>query len=93
MRPTWKPFASDMLAEQQLHFSLRLMTGGDTSENEKLGVDVFPSREGGKKNMLICFRLLISLATGGLAITQGLADFAATVKDAKQWLDEHERNF
>ncbi|XP_026219085.1 zona pellucida sperm-binding protein 3-like [Anabas testudineus] len=26
MRPTWKPFASDMLAEQQLHFSLRLMT-------------------------------------------------------------------
>ncbi|KAM9334112.1 zona pellucida sperm-binding protein 3-like [Symphorus nematophorus] len=26
VRPTWKPFASDMLAEQQLHFSLRLMT-------------------------------------------------------------------
>ncbi|XP_035533714.1 zona pellucida sperm-binding protein 3-like [Morone saxatilis] len=24
--PTWKPFASNMLAEQQLHFSLRLMT-------------------------------------------------------------------
>ncbi|XP_070711812.1 zona pellucida sperm-binding protein 3-like [Pempheris klunzingeri] len=26
MRPTWRPFASSMLAEQQLHFSLRLMT-------------------------------------------------------------------
>ncbi|XP_030265200.1 zona pellucida sperm-binding protein 3-like isoform X2 [Sparus aurata] len=26
VRPTWKPFASNMLAEQQLHFSLRLMT-------------------------------------------------------------------
>uniref|UniRef100_A0A8D2ZZC8 Zona pellucida sperm-binding protein 3 n=1 Tax=Scophthalmus maximus TaxID=52904 RepID=A0A8D2ZZC8_SCOMX len=26
LRPTWKPFASDMLAEQGLHFSLRLMT-------------------------------------------------------------------
>ncbi|XP_071320683.1 zona pellucida sperm-binding protein 3-like [Trachinotus anak] len=26
MRPTWKLFASNMLAEQQLHFSLRLMT-------------------------------------------------------------------
>nr|XP_046238214.1 zona pellucida sperm-binding protein 3-like [Scatophagus argus] len=26
MRPTWKPFASDTFAEQQLHFSLRLMT-------------------------------------------------------------------
>lgn len=35
LRPTWKPFASDMLAEQGLHFSLRLMTGGD-----KLTADV-----------------------------------------------------
>ncbi|XP_073318544.1 zona pellucida sperm-binding protein 3-like isoform X2 [Pagrus major] len=26
VRPTWKPFASNMLTEQQLHFSLRLMT-------------------------------------------------------------------
>ncbi|CAK6962496.1 zona pellucida sperm-binding protein 3-like [Scomber scombrus] len=26
MQPTWKPFASEMLAEQQLRFSLRLMT-------------------------------------------------------------------
>ncbi|XP_078099974.1 zona pellucida sperm-binding protein 3-like [Sander vitreus] len=26
VRPTWKPFAFDMLAEQQLRFSLRLMT-------------------------------------------------------------------
>ncbi|KAM8722950.1 zona pellucida sperm-binding protein 3-like isoform 3-T3 [Acanthopagrus schlegelii] len=26
VRPTWKPFASNTLAEQQLHFSLRLMT-------------------------------------------------------------------
>ncbi|XP_042369089.1 zona pellucida sperm-binding protein 3-like [Plectropomus leopardus] len=26
VRPTWKTFASNMLAEQQLHFSLRLMT-------------------------------------------------------------------
>ncbi|XP_026157668.1 zona pellucida sperm-binding protein 3-like [Mastacembelus armatus] len=26
LRPTWKLFASDMLAEQQLHFSLHLMT-------------------------------------------------------------------
>ncbi|XP_070813920.1 zona pellucida sperm-binding protein 3-like [Chaetodon trifascialis] len=26
VRPTWKPFASNMLAEQPLHFSLRLMT-------------------------------------------------------------------
>ncbi|XP_023249098.1 zona pellucida sperm-binding protein 3-like [Seriola lalandi dorsalis] len=26
VRPTWKQFASDMLAEQQLHFSLHLMT-------------------------------------------------------------------
>ncbi|XP_074483443.1 zona pellucida sperm-binding protein 3-like [Sebastes fasciatus] len=26
VRPTWKPFASNTLAEQQLHFSLRLVT-------------------------------------------------------------------
>lgn len=37
MRPTWKPFASKTLAEQQLHFSLRLMTGGDASN---IGADV-----------------------------------------------------
>lgn len=28
MNPTWSTFSSGMWAEQQLHFSLRLMTGG-----------------------------------------------------------------
>lgn len=48
MQPTWKPFASEMLAEQQLRFSLRLMTGGDTSENDKFQADV-----GGKKTLWV----------------------------------------
>lgn len=87
MRPTWEPFASDMLAEQQLHFSLRLMTGGDMSKYNKLKAAALLWQEGGarkKTNVdLLQTVWLISPATGIIAITQGLADFAATVKDAK----------
>ena len=61
VRPTWKPFASNTLAEQQLHFSLRLMTGGDSSrkegekkkESHKLSADVVQFF---LKKTLICAR-------------------------------------
>lgn len=80
MRPTWKPFASRTLAEQQLHFSLRLMTGGDPSKkttklsNLEL---IFCSLE-----TLICARRfwLISPSDGfNCNHSRGFADFAATV--------------
>lgn len=36
LRPTWKPFAGAAAAERQLHFSLRLMTGGENPKNSDL---------------------------------------------------------
>lgn len=80
VRPTWKPFASNMLAEQQLHFSLRLMTGGDSStttkKNDKLRADVVQFLKNFDLRQTVW---LISPATALIAITQGLADFAVAV--------------
>lgn len=77
MRPAWKPFASRTLAEQQLHFSLRLMTGGDTSKKLSNLELIFCSLE-----TLICARRfwLISPSDGfNCNHSRGFADFAATV--------------
>lgn len=80
VRPTWKPFASSMLAEQQLHFSLRLMTGGDSStttkKSHKLRADVVQFLKNFDLRQTVW---LISPATALIAITQGLADFAVAV--------------